>query len=369
MRNVPRKSALPLKLDLQMFAQEKTEPATPRKRSEARKKGQVAKSVELTGALILFFAFLCLYLLGGYMKDQLFALFTATFRHYMLWELSVESAVSMYGALLYQGFLLLAPVMLLALVIGVMGNYLQIGFVFSGEPLMMKWNKINPIEGAKRIFSMRAFVDFLKSLLKVAIVAYAVITTLSGEKDHLVALSTVPTAQILVYSAKITMLLGLKIGLILVVLAIFDYMYQRYEHEKNLRMSKQEVKDEYKKTEGDPLIKSKIRERQRRMAMQRMMQQVPKADVVITNPTHYAVALQYDAKRMEAPQVVAKGVDYLALKIREVAREHGIVIMENKTLARTLYAQVDIGQTIPVELFQAVAEVLAYVYKLKGKTV
>ncbi|MNC23810.1 Flagellar biosynthetic protein FlhB [compost metagenome] len=150
-------------------------------------------------------------------------------------------------------------------------------------------------------------------------------------------------------------------------MAVLDYIYQKYEHEKSLKMSKQDIKDEYKKMEGDPIIKGKIRERQRRMAMQRMMQEVPKADVIITNPTHFAVALKYDGSKMEAPQIIAKGQDYVALRIRELAKEHGVMTMENKPLARALFQRTEIGDVVPADLFQAVAEVLAYVYKLKGK--
>ncbi|MMZ58200.1 Flagellar biosynthetic protein FlhB [compost metagenome] len=169
------------------------------------------------------------------------------------------------------------------------------------------------------------------------------------------------------FTAKLTLNLGLKIGAALLVISILDYIYQKYEHEKNLKMSKQDIKEEYKKMEGDPLIKGKIRERQRRMALQRMMQEVPKADVIITNPTHFAVALKYDGSKMDAPEVVAKGQDYVALRIKEIAKEHGVVTVENKPLARALFQRTEIGDSIPGDLFQAVAEVLAYVYKLKGK--
>jgi flagellar biosynthetic protein FlhB len=169
------------------------------------------------------------------------------------------------------------------------------------------------------------------------------------------------------FVASITVKLGITIGLILMVIAIFDYIYQKYEHEKSLKMSKQDIKDEYKKSEGDPLIKGKIKERQRKLAMQRMMQEIPNADVVITNPTHYAIALKYNASAMEAPKVIAKGKDYVALKIREIAKTNGIILMENKPLARALYNQVELGESIPADLFQAVAEVLAYVYKIKGR--
>jgi flagellar biosynthetic protein FlhB len=173
---------------------------------------------------------------------------------------------------------------------------------------------------------------------------------------------------ILQFAASITLNLGVKIAVALLVLAVFDYMYQKYDYEKNIRMSKQDIKDEYKKMEGDPLIKGKIRERQRRMAMQRMMQEVPNADVIITNPTHFAVALKYEGSEMEAPQIIAKGQDYVALRIKEIAKEHGVITMENKPLARALFQRAEIGDAIPADLFQAVAEVLAYVYKLKGRT-
>lgn len=355
-----------LVLDLQLFAQEKTEPATPKKKQDARKKGQVARSAELPGALILFFTFLSFLLFGGWFKERFFAIFTAAFQDYMLKDLTMENLRAIFLQMLSQGLLLLAPVLLIAVVFAVAGNYLQIGFLFTGEPLLMKFSRLNPLEGAKRIFSMRSAVELLKTLLKMGIVGSAVYSSLQAEKAQLLRLARLPLQDDLGYITSATLRLGLKIGLILVMLALFDYLYQKYDYNKNLRMSKQEIKEEYKKTEGDPLIKGKIRERQRRMALQRMMQEIPKADVVITNPTHYAVALKYDAKRMDAPQVVAKGADLVALRIRELAREHGVATMENKPLARALFARVEIGETIPAELFQAVAEVLAYVYKLRG---
>jgi flagellar biosynthetic protein FlhB len=226
---------------------------------------------------------------------------------------------------------------------------------------------LNPITGAKNIFSIRSLVEFIKSLLKLSIVGVVCYTTIIAQKDSFLALSKLPVESIFIFTAKITLSLGLKIGAILIALALFDYMYQKYEYEKKLKMSKQDIKDEYKKSEGDPLIKGKIREKQRRMALQRMMQDVPQADVVITNPTHFAVALRYDAKEMESPVVIAKGQDYIALKIRELATANNIILMENKPLARALYDQVEIGQAVPNDLFQAVAEVLAYVYRLKSK--
>lgn len=356
-----------LTLDLQLFAQEKTEQATPKKKKEAREKGQVAKSMELPAAFILFFSFLFFALFGGFMKERFLALFTDIFEHHLLMDITAGNARQLFISLVLQGLILLAPLMGIALVIAFVGNYMQFGLLFTADPLKMKLEKINPLKGFKRIFSLRSLVEFFKSILKISIIALIVYLTLWGEKDKIITLSRVTLEQTLSFAASITISLGLKIGVALIIMAVFDYMYQRYEYNKSLKMSKQDIKDEYKKTEGDPLIKAKIKEKQRRMAMLRMMQDIPKADVVITNPTHFAVAIQYDSSMMDAPVVIAKGSDYVALKIKEKAKEHGITLMENKPLARALYAEVDIGQSIPSELFQAVAEVLAYVYKAKGR--
>jgi flagellar biosynthetic protein FlhB len=354
-------------LNLQFFAQEKTEKATPKKRKEAREKGQVARSMEIPGAFVMLSTFAGLMMFAGYFKDHLYRLFTVPFRDYMSLNVTAETVGVIFGNLTIQALMMLAPIFFIAIAAAIITNYAQFGFLLTGQTLMPKFNKLNPIEGAKRIFSLRAAIEFLKSMLKMLVIGILVFTTLWGEKDKLVALSMLPLEDVFAYAANLTATLGLKVAACLVAIALLDFMYQKYDYEKNLRMSKQDIKDEYKKTEGDPLIKSKIRERQRRMAMQRMMQEVPKADVVITNPTHYAVALRYDPKEMDAPKVIAKGQDYVALKIKELARKHGIVTMENKPLAQALYHQVEIGQTIPTELFQAVAEVLAYVYRLKKK--
>ncbi|MEV3425333.1 flagellar biosynthesis protein FlhB [Paenibacillus larvae] len=356
-----------LQVDLQLFSGEKTEKPTPKKREEAKKKGQVAKSMEIPASLILFFTFLGLLLFSGFMKDRLLGLVTYTLEHDLVMNVTLNNVQMMFLHLIGEAFLLLAPIFIISVVIAFFANYAQIGFLFTGEPLKMKFNKINPIEGAKRIFSLRAIIDFLKSTIKMIVIAAIVWMTIWGEKDKLISLGHVPLQDMLPYIGSLTVQLGLKIGGVLIAIAALDYMYQKFEYEKSLRMSKQEIKDEFKKSEGDPLIKGKIRERQRRMAMQRMMQEVPKADVIITNPTHFAVALRYDAAEMEAPAVIAKGTDLIALKIKEVAKENGVTIMENKPLARALYAQVEIGQAIPADLFQAVAEVLAYVYKAKGR--
>lgn len=361
-------SRFALQLDLQLFAGEKTEKATPKKRQDARKKGQVAKSMELPSALILFFTMLLLFGYGSLMREKIERMFTVAFRDYMTMSLSYETTTLIFGRLIMEGLLLLAPIFGLAFVIAIIANYSQIGFLFTVEPLKLQFNKLDPIKGLGKLFQLRALIELLKSVLKLSIIGLVVFFTIWNEKEKFIQLANWPLIHTFSYTARLIMLLGIQIAAILLVLAAFDYMYQKYEYEKNLRMSKDEVKQEYKNMEGDPLIKGKIREKQRRMAMQRMMQDVPKADVVITNPTHFAVAIRYDPKQSEAPIVLAKGMDYIALKIRQVADEHGVIRMENKPLARALYNQVEIGQSIPADLFQAVAEVLAYVYKLKGKT-
>ncbi|WP_059053523.1 flagellar biosynthesis protein FlhB [Paenibacillus senegalimassiliensis] len=354
-------------LDLQLFAGEKTEKATPKKRQDARKKGQVAKSQDLTGAFILLAGFLSLTFFGGYIKERLVILFTDVFYHRMSMNVTQENVMTMFSDLGVQILLLLAPIFLVVVVIAVIVSYGQVGFMLTGESLKMQFSKLNPIKGFKNIFSMRSLVEFLKTLFKLSIIGYLVYSTIWGYRGTIASLGHLSIEDTFHFTARLTMNLGIKIAAALIVLAVLDYMYQRYEHEKSLKMSKQDIKDEYKKMEGDPLIKGKIRERQRRMALQRMMQEIPKADVIITNPTHFAVAIKYDGTQMEAPQVVAKGQDYVALRIKEIAKEHGIITMENRPLARALFQRTEIGETIPADLFQAVAEVLAYVYKLKGK--
>jgi flagellar biosynthetic protein FlhB len=355
-------------LNLQLFAGEKTEPATYKKRQDARKKGQVAKSSEVPSAFLLLFCFLTFMMFGGFFKDHYMKLFISTFHDYMLTDVTVPNVTSLFGNLLQEALTLLSPIFIVTILIALITNYMQIGVLFTGDPLMMKLNKLNPIEGAKRIFGMRALVDFLKTMIKMIVIGLVVFTTLWGEKEKFIGLAHMPLQSVFSYVAGIVVGLGVKIGVIFIVLSLFDYLYQRHEYEKQLRMSKQDIKDEYKKSEGDPLIKGKIKERQRKMAMQRMMAEIPKADVIITNPTHYAIAIRYEAKEMEAPRVIAKGADFIALRIREIAKENGVALMENRPLARALFDQVEIGQTIPGDLFQAVAEVLAYVYKLKSKT-
>ncbi|MDR9854556.1 flagellar biosynthesis protein FlhB [Paenibacillus sp. VCA1] len=355
------------RLDLQLFAGEKTEKATPKKRQDTRKKGQVAKSQELSGSVVLLASFLSLLMFGGFIKERLVGLFKDVFLNRLNSGVSIGNVMNMAMEYVIQILILMAPLFITTVVLALVANVAQVGFMLTGEMLKPKFSKLNPIKGFKNIFSVRSLVECLKSIFKVTVIGLLVYQTLSGALPKIGKLSEMNLEKTFHFAADLTMNLGLKIGAALFAMAILDYLYQRYEFEKSIRMSKQDIKDEYKKMEGDPLVKGKIRERQRRMAMQRMMQEVPKADVVITNPTHFAVALKYEGSKMEAPQIIAKGQDFVALRMKEVAKEHGVITMENKPLARALYHRAEIGDSIPADLFQAVAEVLAYVYKLKGK--
>jgi len=356
-----------IKLDLQLFNQEKTEKATPKKQREAREKGQVAKSNELAGAFILLFVFMSFAMIGPFYKSRLLSLFGDLFEDWMTMELTTGNIMSLFTHLIYQMLIMLSPVFAIAVLVALLANYMQVGFLLTGSSLAPKFNKLNPLKNIKEMLSLKTVVEFVKNMIKLLVIGIIVFMTLKSEWARILQLDTLPVTYLLGFAGGIALKLGIEVGAVLVVLGIADYFYMKYEHNKSLRMSKQDIKDEYKQTEGNPQTKGRIRERQRKMAIQRMMQEVPKADVVITNPTHFAVALKYDAAKMDAPVVLAKGMDYVALRIREKAKEHGVITMENKPLARALYDRSEIGDSIPSDLFQAVAEVLAYVYKLKGR--
>lgn len=356
-----------LTLDLQFFAGEKTEKATPKKRQDSRKKGQVAKSQDVNTAIVLLAVFLVLFLTGDQIYNTLIYVFLHTFEDYMFMDLTESNIQVIFLDVLQELVILLGPIMIVAMIAGIFANYIQFGFLFSTETIQPKLEKLDPIKGFKRIFSLRAIVELFKSILKISLVGFVTFAVLWARKDEILILAQKSVGAGLVTIANLTLQMGFIAAGVLLFLALLDYLYQKYDFEKNLRMSKQDIKDEYKNSEGDPLIKSKIKQRQREMAMRRMMQEVPNADVVITNPTHYAIALKYDEKKLDAPFVVAKGVDYVAQKIKLIANENDVIMVENRPLARALYAQTDIGQTIPEEFFKAVAEILAYVYKTKRK--
>ena len=354
-------------LDLQFFAGEKTEKATPKKRQDSKKKGQVAKSQDVNTSINLITVFSVLLLMGPFMYNHLFALMRKYLQDFTVTDFSEESMQVILIEILVEMGLILGPVFLAAVVAGVLANVMQIGFMFSTESIQFKLEKLDPIKGFKRIFSMRAIVELLKSILKISFVGFVAFYVLWNRMEEIMILSQISVADAMATLADITIKVGYYAAVALLFIALLDYMYQKYDFEKNIRMSKQDIKDEYKNSEGDPLIKSKIKQKQRQMAAQRMMQEVPNADVVITNPTHFAIALKYDESKAEAPFVVAKGVDFVAQKIKYIAKENDVVMVENRPLARSLYDQADVGQAIPEEFFKAVAEILAFVYKTKGK--
>jgi flagellar biosynthesis protein FlhB len=355
------------RIDLQLFAGEKTEEATPKRKEDARKKGQVGKSVEIPAAVVLLVSFIALKLYLPYMLDELQKFTKTTLLESGNMELTLSSVNAMTLAVILLGAKLVLPIMAAALVSSVAINYIQVGFMFTTEPIMPKFEKLNPIEGFKRIFSLRSVVELVKSLLKITVIGYVTFSEIKAEFYRFPKLINMDVYTAITFIGNVAFTIILKAAVVLLIIAVLDFIYQRYEFNKSLKMSKQEIKEEYKQIEGDPHIKGKIKERQRAMAQRRMLQDVPKADVVITNPTHYAIAIKYDGKSMAAPVLVAKGLDQIALKIKAIAQENKVVTVENRPLAQALYKSVEIGHPIPPDLFQAVAEVLAFVYRLKGK--
>ena len=355
-----------LLFDLQLFAGEKTEEATAKRKGEARQKGQVAKSMEVNSVFIILAAFFTLKIIGSYIYDELTRYMQFSFSNVVMADITIKSIQEIFFGFAIVFFKTALPVMFVILIVSLTINFIQVGFLFSLEPLTPKFSKINPISGFGRLFSKRSLSELVKSLLKIIIIGYFIyrfMMKLTGQVPGLISAELIDSLHL---TATLILDLVFQISSVMIVLAAFDYFYQWWEHKESLKMSKDDIKQEFKQMEGDPLIKGKIKQRQRAMSMQRMMQEVPKADVIVTNPTHFAVALKYE-KFMAAPIIVAKGQDLIAQRIKEIAKESRVAIVENKMLARALYAAVDIGHPVPPELYQAVAEVLAYVYKLKKR--
>jgi flagellar biosynthesis protein FlhB len=349
--------------------QERTEQASPRRREEARKKGQVARSPEVPSAAILLACSLLFYFCSGGMLERMMDLTRWILRECGTTSVTMVNIDNLFWGWAWKLFLIMAPLLLTVVIAGFLSNYLQIGFVFSPEALAPKLEKIDPLKGFQRLFSLRSLVELVKSILKMTVIAIIVWFTLKDEIDNLIPLMDDSLMGILVYTGKVTFRILITTCWALIVLALLDYLYQRWEYEKGLRMSRQEVKDEYKQSEGDPIIKARIRRIQREAARKRMMANIPKADVVITNPTHLAVAIQYDPNKMYAPTVVAKGAGYVADKIKEIALASKVPVIENKPVAQLLYKTVDVDRAIPEDLYRAVAEILAYVYGLKERAI
>lgn len=351
--------------DLQLFAgDDKTEEPTAKKRADAKKKGQVGRSTDMSAAFVLLMGFFIIKLLWESIYHSIAAYTTYVFSH-LNQTVDTESVVRIFIGIIELLAQTALPIMIAIMMMGLAVNMYQVGLNFNTEAIGFKLDKLNPINGFGRIFSKRSLMELLKSLMKIAIIGFFLYDFLV---DHLMEMPqfiyfdlTTSLAQI----SDIIFKMAFEVIGVIMVVGFIDYAYQKWQTTQDLKMSKQEVKDEMKQSEGDPQIKGKIKQKQRQMAMSRMMQEVPKADVIVTNPTHFAVALKYD-KGMVAPQIVAKGQDLLAQRIKEIARENKVPIVENKPLARALYATVEVGDIVPAELYQAVAEVLAYVYRLKN---
>jgi len=359
------------RIPLQFFADDgdKTEQPTDKRRREARKKGQVLKSQELVSSVVLLTAFIILRAFGGTIYGHLYNISKKSFSEYMLNVneiFTIPGLMNLLVEIIIYFLQIMLPVFLVIMAVGVIINVVQSGFMFTTEVIRPKFENINPLKGLKNTFSIKSVAEYLlKALAKVIIVGWLAYTTIQEEMPKILNIMDLEVANLGIYIMDLCVGMGIKISIALVGLSFVDYIVQWRKYNKGLMMTKQEVKEEYKQTEGNPQIKSKIRQKQRAMAMNRMMQEIPKADVVITNPTHFAVAIKYDAEKASAPIVIAKGADYVAMRIKEIAKENKIEIVENKPLARALFASVEVGQEIPEELYQAVAEVLAFVYALK----
>ena len=346
--------------------QEKTEPASDRKREEARGKGKVVRSVELNSAFVLLFGLLVLYFGSTALVSGLASIARSAFTRSGSLTLTAENVHHLVSNGMLHVGVLIAPIVAGFLVIGLAAGYLQVGFMFSPKAMAPSFEKINPLNGMKKLLlSRRSLVELAKSIIKIVVVGMVAWWALQEVLAETPVLVDSDPAVLLGFIGRAGFGIGLRTGLAFLVLAAVDYFYQRFEFEKEMRMSKEEVKEETKSTEGDPQVKSRVRGIQRRIAYRRMMQDVPTADVVVTNPTHLAVALRYDVEEMHAPTVVAKGADLVALKIKEIALAHRVPVVEDRPLAQALYRSVEIGGTIPEKLFQAVAQLLAYIYRLR----
>lgn len=363
------------KLNLQFFAKdgpggEKTEPATGKKLDDVRKEGQVAKSKEIISAVMLMSLFIMLKVYVGTMGTKLVNVFEEIYDGF---ENIVDSSaggvpMNLAAGTLRQTFVFVVkitiPIMLIAVVIAILGNMLQQKWMVTAKPLTPKFSKMSPISGFKRMFSMKQVVELLKSIAMILVIGIVVYNTVRNKIGLLLTFYDISLYTALASIGDVVVTLGIQISAVFLIIGFVDLIYQKHKFKTDNMMTKQEIKDEFKNSEGDPQIKGQIRRRMQEVSRRRMMQQLPEADVVITNPTHFAVALKYEPNSGKAPVVIAKGADYLAFQIRDKAKEYKIEIVENKPLARILYHNVEIGTEIPPELYQAVAEILATILKM-----
>jgi len=346
-------------------AQEKTESATPKRLEEARRKGQIPRSRDLSAAAVTMSAAAALYMTGDQLAGKLYAFMNRSLTLTREQALDPSQMIPALTNAALEGFKICAPILGIIALAAILAPLALGGWSFSTEALMPQFNRLNPIEGFKRVFSMRAVVELIKALAKFGVVGLVAVIVLWKDMSTLLALGQEPLDQAIAHTIQIAGKALLSITAGLIIIAGIDVPYQLWTYAKQLKMSRQEIREEHKESEGSPEVKGRIRQMQAQMARQRMMQDVPKADVIVTNPTHFAVALRYDEKRMRAPIVVAKGVDLVAARIREIAGEHSVPIFEAPPLARVLYKNVEIGGEIPATVYQAVAQVLTYIFQLR----
>ncbi len=349
-------------------SQNKTEKPTPKRRRELREKGQVARSREIPSVAIIILGATALYFSASSLYQQSYTLLHLLLGDSNMFVDTGQLNHRLFIKVITISFSMIAPVACAVFFAAIFSNYVQVRGIFSVQPLKPDFSKINPLNGFKQLFSLRSFAELVKSLAKLCIVTYIAYKVVKNEQDHLLPLFETDLRTILIYICRVSFKIFYKTASVMLVLAVLDFFYQRWQFEKDQMMTKEEVKEEYKQIEGNPLIKARIRAIQKSTARKRMMAAVPEADVIITNPTRIAVALKYDKNEMEAPQVVAKGMRRIAEKIREIGKAHGIPIVEDKPLAQILFKEVDVNATIPVTLYQAVAKILAYVYRLNNKS-
>jgi len=348
-----------------MAGDNRTEKPTGKRRAEARSKGQVAKSAEITSVAVLFVGMWALGSRAGDLLNGYASITRESFRQMAVRGEQPEAMLAMAAALMAMAAGAVAPIVLAMGVAGVAATLLQVGPMFSVQALKPDFAKLNPITGIRRLWSSRIFLELIKAAAKLGVMGFVAYQVILERYDAIIGLQIASPTGALATLGGVMLEIAQKCGLVLLVMAAADYIYQRRSYESSLMMTKEEVKEEAKQAEGNPQVKGKIRALQRQHARARMMQAVPHADVVVTNPTHYAVALEYKPPKMQAPVVTAKGQMLVAERIKAVAREHGVPVMENPPLARALYASVEIGDAIPPELYQAVAEVLAFIYRLR----
>ncbi len=349
--------------------QEKSEKATPRRRHKAREEGKVVKSMELNSAAIICLGFLTLYAVGPNVVGQIKDLFAYNLANAPVIAASDPTFAKVFGDSMLRFFSIMFPVFAGMIVIAFGVNVAQVGFKITPKGLEPKLDKLNPLNGLKRLFAVKSLVTLVRDTVKLFVIGFVAFKVIESEFDSFFLLPDMTVAQIASTMATQAVFLALKVGSIILIIAAIDYAYQKYDFEKSIKMSRQEIRDEFKDTEGSPQIKSRVRQLQREMSRNRMMASVPDADVVITNPTHIAVALKYNTDEMAAPWVVAKGERLIAQKIKKIAYENNIPVIEDKPLARALFKVCEIGQMVPMHLYRAVAEILAYVFRLNGKGV